>query len=299
MRGGRFDSKASILRRAGRWLKGRKTRWGRGSKGNERCSIHLAGVRYSEEAINPDGGTFTNTDRRVQLGRKALVPPGDARQDWWIVQKIACRMGLGWNYTHPREIFAEMRSCMPSIRGISWERLEREDAVTYPCDAEDEPGQEVIFGDGFPTPTGRGRFIPAAVLPPHEVPDGAYPMVLTTGRLLEHWHAGAMTRRASALDDLEPEAMVHLSPRDLERLGVRPGDPVRVQTRRGAIELKCRSDRDVPPGLVFIPFRYAEAAANLLTNPALDPFAKIPEFKFCAARVEKSALQIQVGQASR
>jgi formate dehydrogenase major subunit len=261
--------------------------------------IFLTETAYHADVILPatafpeKDGTFTNTDRRVQLGRRALEPPGDARQDWWIIQEIARRMGLGWDYQHPRDVFAELRSCMPSIRGISWDRLEREGAVTYPCDAEDEPGREVIFGGGFPTPSARGKFVPVAVRPPDEMPDDAYPMVLTTGRLLEHWHTGSMTRRSAVLDDLEPEAVAHLSPRELDRLGVRPGDPVRVETRRGAITLKARADRDVPPGLVFIPFCYAEAAANILTNPALDPFGKIPEFKFCAARVE--AIPTEIG----
>jgi formate dehydrogenase major subunit len=231
-------------------------------------------------------GTFTNTDRRVQLGRQALDPPGDARPDWWIIREIARRLGLDWDYAHPRDVYAEMRSCMPSIRGITWERLEREDAVTYPCDAEDRPGREVLFGEGFPTPDGRGKLVPADVLPPDETPDDDYPMVLSTGRLLEHWHTGAMTRRASVLDAIEPEPTVQVAPEELARIGARAGDRVRVSTRRGAIELVARADRDLPPGLVFIPFCYAEAAANLLTNPALDPFGKIPEFKFCAARVE-------------
>src|SRR5262249_22588254 len=158
---------------------------------------------------------------------------------------------------------------MPSIRGITWERLEREGAVTYPCDAEDEPGREVLFGDCFPTPSGRGRFVPAEVSPPDELPDPEYPMVLTTGRLLEHWHTGARTRRATVLDAIEPEACAHLHPSELRRLGIAPGDKVRVTTRRGSIEPRARADRDVPPGLVFVPFCYAESAANLLTNPAL------------------------------
>ena len=234
-------------------------------------------------------GTFTNTDRRVQLGRQALEPPGDARQDWWVIQELARRLGLDWRYTHPREVYEELRGFMPAIRGITWDRLEREGAVTYPCGSEDEPGRDVIFGDGFPTASGRGRLVPADVSPPDEVPDDAYPMILTTGRLLEHWHTGAMTRRSMVLDRIEPEAAVHVSPRELDRLGARAGDRLRVTTRRGAIELTARADRDVPPGLVFIPFCYAEAAANLLTNPALDPVGKIPEFKFCAARVEKVA----------
>jgi formate dehydrogenase major subunit len=248
-------------------------------------TAYLADVVLPASAFPEKAGTFTNTDRRVQLGRPALDPPGQARQDWWVIQEVARRLGLDWNYTHPREVFEELRQTMPSIRGITWDRLEREGAVTYPCDAEDEPGREVIFGDGFPTPGGRGKLVPAAVLPPDEPPDDEFPMILTTGRLLEHWHTGAMTRRASVLDRIEPEAVAHLSPSELDRLGVRPGGRLRVETRRGAVELTARADRDVPPGLVFIPFCYAEAAANLLTNPALDPYGKIPEFKFCAARV--------------
>jgi formate dehydrogenase major subunit len=249
-----------------------------------------ADVLLPASAFPEKTGTFTNTDRRVQLGRQALAPPGDARADWWIIQEIARRLGLGWNYEHPREIYAELRMCMPSLRGISWDRLEREGAVTYPCDAEDEPGHEILFGDGFPTPRHRGKLVPAAVLPPDELPDLEFPFVLTTGRLLEHWHTGAMTRRASVLDAIEPEPAAHLSPADLRRLSLAPGDRVRVSTRRGSIALFTRSDRDVPEGLVFIPFCFHEAAANLLTNPALDPFGKIPEFKFCAARVEPEGI---------
>jgi formate dehydrogenase major subunit len=232
-------------------------------------------------------GTFTNTDRRVQMGRQAFDPPGLARQDWEIIQELAKRLGLNWSYRHPRDVFAEMHQVMPSLEGITWDRLDREDAVTYPCPGEDEPGQDILFGDGFPTPSGRGLLVPAGLIPPDEVPDGDFPMILSTGRLLEHWHTGAMTRRASVLDAIEPEAVAMLSPRELRQLEVAPGDLVRVSTRRGSIELAARADLDVPGGMVFIPFCFAEAAANLLTNPALDPFGKIPEFKFCAARVEK------------
>ena len=231
-------------------------------------------------------GTVTNTDRRVQMGRKALEMPGEARQDWWIIQEIANRLGLDWTYGHPRDVHEEMRHCMPSMEHISWERLEREDAVTYPCEAEDQPGQEVIFGDGFPTESTRGRFVPADVLPPDETPDEDYPLILTTGRLLEHWHTGAITRRASKLDALEPEATVHISPEDMENLGIEPGGSVRLTTRRGAVELAARREPGMPQGLVFMPFCYEEAAANILTNSALDPFGKIPELKFSAVRVE-------------
>ena len=231
-------------------------------------------------------GTVTNTDRRVQMGRKALEMPGDARQDWWIIQEIANRLGLNWNYGHPRDVHEEMRRCMPSMEHISWERLEREEAVTYPCEAEDRPGHDVIFGDGFPTESTRGRFVPADVLPPDETPDEEYPLILTTGRLLEHWHTGAITRRASKLDALEPEATVQISPEDMESLGIEPGGRVRMTTRRGAVELAARREPGMPQGLVFMPFCYQEAAANILTNSALDPFGKIPELKFSAVRVE-------------
>jgi formate dehydrogenase major subunit len=234
-------------------------------------------------------GTVTNTNRQVQMGRRALPLPGEARQDWWIIQEIARRIGLDWHYEHPRDVFAEMAQAMPSLANITWQRLAAESSVTYPCDGPDQPGHDIVFGDRFPTGDGRGKFTPADVLPPAELPDESYPMVLSTGRQLEHWHTGAMTRRAAYLDALEPEAVASLHPKELRRLGVAPGEPIRVMTRRGAIELKARVDRAVPEGMVFIPFAFAEAAANILTNPQLDPYGKIPEYKFCAARVEKAA----------
>ncbi|MEC4669655.1 MAG: formate dehydrogenase subunit alpha, partial [Nitrospirota bacterium] len=233
-------------------------------------------------------GTVTNTNRQVQMGRTALKLPGDARQDWWIIQEIARRIGLNWNYGGPSDVFAEMAQVMPSLDHITWSRLERESAVTYPCTAPDQPGQNIVFGDRFPTANGRGKLVPAGIIPPDERPDEEFPMVLTTGRQLEHWHTGTITRRASVLDNIEPEAVASLCSIDLRRLGILPGETVRVTTRRGAIELKSRVDSSIPEGCIFIPFCFAEAAANVLTNPALDPFGKIPEFKFCAARVEKA-----------
>src|SRR5579871_5064404 len=236
-------------------------------------------------------GTVSNTNRQVQMGRTALPLPGEAREDWWSIQEIARRMGLDWHYTHPRDVFDEMKLAMPSLNNITWEQLERESSVTYPCDAEDKPGNEIVFADGFPTASRRGKLVPAAIIPPAEEPDAEYPMVLTTGRQLEHWHTGAMTRRANVLDDIEPEAVASLAPSELRRLGIAAGEPVRVTTRRGAIELKARADSNVAPGMVFIPFCYAEAAANILTNPQLDPIGKIPEFKYCAARVEPAGVR--------
>ena len=231
-------------------------------------------------------GTVSNTNRQVQMGRTALPLPGNARLDLMTIQEIARRMGLDWHYEGPADVFAEMKLAMPSLDHISWERLLREDSVTYPCDADDKPGNEIVFGDGFPTASGRAKLVPASIIPPAEEPDAEYPLVLTTGRQLEHWHTGAMTRRASVLDEIEPEAVASLAPSELRRIGVAAGDPVKVTTRRGHIELKARADSNVAPGMVFVPFCYAEAAANILTNPQLDPIGKIPEFKYCAAKVE-------------
>ncbi|MDX2205330.1 MAG: formate dehydrogenase subunit alpha [Hyphomicrobiaceae bacterium] len=235
-------------------------------------------------------GTFTNTNRQVQIARPVVPPPGQARQDWELIQELARRIGLPWHYAHVSDVFAEMTEVMPSLRNITWDRLVREDAVTYPCDGPDVPGNEIIFGSSFPTASGRARIVPADLLPPAELPDETYPMVLTTGRLLEHWHTGSMTRRASNLDALEPEAIAGLNPREIERLDLAPGQFIRVTTRRGSVVLKARADRDVAEGMVFIPFCFAEAAANLLTNPQLDPMGKIPEFKYCAAKVEAAEI---------
>jgi formate dehydrogenase major subunit len=233
-------------------------------------------------------GTVTNTNRQVQMGRAALPLPGEARQDLWIIQDLAQRIGCNWNYRHVSEVFTEMASLMPALDNISWERVEREYHVTYPTDAPDRPGHDVVFANGFPRPGGFAKLVAAKYTPPDEVPDRDYPFILTTGRQLEHWHTGAMTRRASTLDALEPGAVASLSRGAIARLGIQAGDMVRVSTRRGTVELMARQDDAMPDNVVFIPFAFVEAAANLLTNPALDPFGKIPEFKFCAAKVERA-----------
>ncbi|QWC91301.1 formate dehydrogenase subunit alpha [Cupriavidus metallidurans] len=233
-------------------------------------------------------GSFTSTDRRVQLARQVLEPPGDARQDLWIIQEIAKRMGCEWKYRGPADVFSEMAQVMPSLKNITWERLEREGAVTYPVEGLAVPGNDIIFTGGFPTANGRARIVPAHIRPPDEIPDAEYPMVLSTGRILEHWHTGSMTRRSNVLDGIEPEAVALISPDDMRRLRLQPGEFARLWTRRGTIEVKVRADRDVPENMIFMPFCYAEAAANLLTNPALDPIGKIPEFKFCAVRAERA-----------
>ncbi|HEY6280192.1 MAG TPA: formate dehydrogenase subunit alpha [Burkholderiales bacterium] len=250
-------------------------------------TAYLADVILPASAWPEKIGTVTNTDRMVQLGRQALDLPGEARHDLWIIQEIARRMGLNWNYSGPKDVFNEMREAMPSIAGITWERLERESSVTYPCEHEGDPGEPVVFTDHFPTANGRGRFVPADIIPANERPDHDFPLVLITGRQLEHWHTGSMTRRAGVLDAIEPEPVASLHPLDLEAIGVQAGEVITVESRRGKISLYARADDGTPHGTVFIPFCFYEAAANLLTNPALDPVGKIPEFKYCAVRVKR------------
>ena len=235
-------------------------------------------------------GTFTNTDRRVQLGNQAVNPPGEAKQDLWIIQEIAKGLGLNWNYSHPKEVFKEMTECMPSIKGITWDRLEESHSITYPCDDSEDPGQPVIFINEFPTETGKAKFVKSPLINAAELPDDAYPFVLITGRQLEHWHTGSMTRRASMLHEIEPDPNANLCLEDMKRFGVGDGDLITVESRRGKIDVYARRVGMLQPGQIFIPFCYVESAANLLTNAALDPFAKIPEFKFCAVNIKSKSI---------
>ena len=245
----------------------------------------FADVILPASALYEKNGTVSNTNRQVQRVRPAVPPPGDAREDWQITVELAQRLGLDWDYTDVSQVFAEMKQVMSSLDNITWERLETE-TVTYPSLSPTDPGQAVVFGDGFPRPQGRARFTPASLVSPDEAPDDDYPMIMTTGRQLEHWHTGSMTRRASVLDAVEPEANCSLHPKTLRALGAEPGDMLRLTTRRGSIEIMARADRAVAEDMVFVPFAYVEAAANVLTNPAIDPYGKIPEFKFSAVRVE-------------
>jgi formate dehydrogenase major subunit len=231
-------------------------------------------------------GTYTNTDRRVQVGRPALATPGQARLDWEVICDLSNRMGYPMRYRDAAEVFAELASLGESLQGLDHENLGRSGKL-YPCpDPENTDGTVVMYGDAFPTPSGRGKFVPADVVPPNEMPDAEYPFVLNTGRLLEHWHTGSMTRRAKALDALEPEAFVEIHPDDCRALRVRAGDWVRVSSRRGSVTAKVRAGDATQPGSVFMAFHFREAAANLLTTDALDPVGKIPEFKYCAVKVE-------------
>jgi formate dehydrogenase major subunit len=229
-------------------------------------------------------GTYTNTDRRVQLGRKAIDSPGQARPDWQIICDISTRMGYPMPYRSPEEVFNELASLSPNLAGLSYDKLGTTGEL-WPCTDPDKPGESVIFTETFPK--GKGTFVPAEFAPADELPDHEYPLVLNTGRVLEHWHTGTMTRRSKALDAIQPKPFVEIHPEDFYALGIQDGDLVRVSSRRGTIVLTARIGVRTQKGSVFIPFHFREAAANMLTNDALDPFGKIPEFKFCAVKVER------------
>lgn len=254
----------------------------------------LADVVLPASAFAEKLGTFTNTDRLVQLARPVLPLPGQARQDLDLIIELAARLGLDWSHYGRGDaavgaVFDEMRRTMPSIAGITWPRMLHDGAVTYPCEHEGDPGEPVVFVDHFPRPGGKARFVPADIIPAAERPDDDYPLVLITGRQLEHWHTGSMTRRAAVLDQIEPDPVAMFHPQDLARWGLEPGQPVTLQSRRGEVTLYARADEGSPPGSVFVAFCWFEAAINKLTNPALDPVAKIPEFKYCAVRVAATA----------
>ena len=229
-------------------------------------------------------GTYINSDRTVQMGRQAVTPPDGVKQDLWIIQEIARRLGLDWDYSDPQEVFNEMRLAMNSIAGMTWERLENE-SITYPCHQEGDAGEPVIFKQGYPRANGKAILIPADIVPPDEQPDEDYPFILITGRQLEHWHTGSMTRRTMVLDALEPHPWVAVNVRDALHLGLEEGSTMLMETRRGSIQTEVRLSDNSPTGTVFMPFCYFEAAANVLTNAALDPEAKIAEVKYCAVRV--------------
>ena len=253
----------------------------------ETCGF--ADVILPASAFPEKTGTYTNTDRRVQLGREAVNPPGDARQDLWIIQELARRLGLDWDYPGPEKVFEEIRQAVPSMAGMTWERLEQDDSLTYPLTGEGDPGEPVIFKDGsFPTEDGRGRFIAADYIEAAELPDDEYPFIFMTGRQLEHWHTGTMTRHSRVLNTIEPWPYILVNPGDLRAMDMESGDLLAIESRRGRLSVATRVDEGMQRGVVMMPFTYHEAAANVLTNDALDPFGKIPEFKFCAVRVGKN-----------
>ncbi|GDX56178.1 formate dehydrogenase subunit alpha [Comamonadaceae bacterium] len=260
----------------------------------------LADVVLPATAWPEKTGTVSNTDRMVQLGQQAIDPPGQARADLWIIQDIARRMGLAWHYPGVHSgvaaVYEEMRQAMhAAISGISWERLQRESSVTYPCLSADDSGAPTVFIDSFPTADGRVQLVPADIIPANERPDADYPLVLITGRQLEHWHTGSMTRRAAVLDAIEPMATASMCGDDLQQLGLQAGDVITVRSRRGQVAIHLRRDDGTPRGAIFIPFAYYEAAANLMTNAALDPVGKIPEFKYCAVAVSAGGAAAERG----
>ena len=256
-------------------------------------TAYLADVILPASAYSEKTATFTNTDRLVQLGRQAVPPPGDAKQDLWIIQEMAKRLGLDWNYKDSAEVFEEIRKAVPTMAGMTWARLEAEGSIVYPCLKEGDPGDAVIFTETFESDNGLGKFVPADIVPPAERPDADYPFVLITGRMLEHWHTGSMTRRSNVLDALEPEAVATMNPISLKEAGIKAGEMMTLSTRRGEISMIARADEAVPTGAVFMAFCYYESAVNRLSNAALDPAAKIPEFKYCAVKVTAGGKPMQ------
>jgi formate dehydrogenase major subunit len=272
----------------------------------------LADVVLPATAWPEKNGTVSNTDRMVQLGKQAIDPPGLAKPDLWIIQQMAERIGGYAPHAQPlsatlaehgrgrplacayegefdgvAEVYDEMRRAMhTAISGITWERLQRESSVTYPCLSAEDPGAPTVFLDHFPTLDGRVNLVPADIIPANERPDTDYPFVLITGRQLEHWHTGSMTRRATVLDAIEPMATASMCGADLATMGLETGDVITIQSRRGQVAIHVRRDDGTPHGAVFVPFAYYEAAANLMTNAALDPVGKIPEFKYCAVAIQ-------------
>ncbi|MEE9412073.1 MAG: molybdopterin-dependent oxidoreductase, partial [Methylococcales bacterium] len=245
----------------------------------------FADVILPASAFYEKTGTFTNTDRRVQMGRQVVTPPGEARQDLWIIQEIAKRLGEHWNYQGADQVFSEMRQAMDSIAGMTWERLETQESLTYPLEQEGDAGTPIIFTDGFPTDNGRARFVPATYSQADELPDTEYPYIFITGRELEHWHTGSMTRHASKLDAIQPDPVIYLNPKLMQSLSVEMGGTVTLESRRGKITAYAQPDIGIAENTAMMAFCYNEASANLITNEALDPYAKIPEFKFCAVRL--------------
>ena len=247
-----------------------------------------ADVILPASAFPEKNGTFTNTDRRVQLGRQAIEPPGEAKKDLWIIQEIANRMGLNWGYENTKDVFNEIRLATPSMAGITWERLESVDSLTYPLMNVNDPGEPIIFKDGiFPTKDGRGSFVAAEYTKPAELPTNDFPFIFMTGRQLEHWHTGTMTRHSRVLDAIEPGPCILINPEDLKSFSLKSGDVLVVESRRGKISATTRVDEGMQKGVVMMPFSFNEAAANLITNEALDPFGKIPEFKYCAVKLSR------------
>ena len=246
------------------------------------ADVVLPGASFAEKT-----GTFVNTERRIQLSNKAIDPPGNARGDLEIVIDLSNRVGLPTPFRNSAEVMDEIARVTPSWRGVSHARLHGNGGLQYPVPHAEHPGTDFLFGDAFPTADGRAKFVGVEFLPPAELPDEDYPFMLNTGRQMYHWHTGTMTRRSFALDAREPGPIVELNPADASELGVADGDEVRVASRRGEVRISVRLSKRVARRQIFIPMHYREAAVNLLTNPELDPYAHIPEFKVCAVAVSR------------
>ena len=247
----------------------------------QKASVVLPAASFAEK-----DGTFTNTERRVQLLRPAVKPPGQAKPDWEIIGLIAGKMGVkGFDYKSQEDIFEEVRKTTPQYAGMTYERLRKPEALHWPCPAVDHPGTPILHMAKFSHPDGMGIFFPVSFKPPAEVPDAEYPLILTTGRMIFHYHTGSMTRRSPTLDAEVKTGFVEVNPEDAKALGIKDGDRVKVKSRRGEIEIAAKVTKNIMKGVIFIPFHFAECSANMLTNPALDPFAKMPEFKACAAKI--------------
>jgi predicted molibdopterin-dependent oxidoreductase YjgC len=248
--------------------------------------VVLPGACFAER-----DGTQTSTERRVQKWRKAQDPPGKAKADWQIISELAAEMGFAkqFPYKSAEEIFTEVAKVTPSYGGMDYTRLEKPEALCWPCPTKEHPGTPILHKEKFTHPDGLGIFTPIEWKPPAEVPDKDYPLILTTGRCIWQWHTGSMTRRSVDLEREEPTGWVEINPEDAKALNIKDKEMVKAVSRRGDITIGARVTKDIKKGVVFMPFHYAECAANVLTNNALDPVASIPEFKACAVRIEKIA----------
>ncbi|HUK39002.1 MAG TPA: molybdopterin-dependent oxidoreductase, partial [Methanomicrobiales archaeon] len=252
-------------------------------------TAQLANVVLPAACFAEKDGTQTNTERRVQKWRKAVNPPGEAKADWQIISELAGKMGFAkqFPYKSAEEIFTEVAKVTPSYAGMSYARLEKPEALHWPCPTAEHPGTPILHKEKFAHPDGLGVFTPLEWKAPAEVPDKEYPLILTTGRCIWQWHTGTMTRRSESLEREVPTGWVEINTEDAAALGVADGEMVKAKTRRGEIEIQAKVTDGIKKGETFIPFHYVECAANMLTNNALDPVAKIPEFKACAIRIEK------------
>ena len=251
-------------------------------------TAEMADVVLPASSFAEKNGTFSNTERRIQRVRKAIDSPGEAKPDWRIVADIAAKMGAGgFEYEDEAQIMAEIASVTPSYGGITYDRLETA-GLQWPCPTQDHPGTPTLHLEKFGTPSGKAQFMPLSFRDSAELPDDEYPFLLTTDRSLFHYHTGSMTRRVDGLEQLDSEEFLKINPKDAASLGLEDNEMVQIASRRGQTQAKAKVTKICPPGLVSMTFHFAESPTNVLTSPALDPVAKIPETKVCAVRLEKA-----------